>query len=137
MNLTIISGNLTRDPELMETSNGTEYCNFTVAVNGETLSSNGEKQAYFYTCTAWKEKAKNIAKYCKKGSKVLIRGEMQTRSFTDKDGNNKTNWVLIVGAVEFLSKKQSDDSDNDISDNYSAHTSSRPPIVPSQEQLPF
>ena len=106
MNLTMITGNLTRDVELMETSSEVAYCNFTVAVNGESPNANGERQTYFFSCTAWKQRAENIAKYCKKGSKVLVRGEMQSRTYEDKEGVKKTSWNLNVSNIEFLGSRQ-------------------------------
>ena len=110
MNLTIFTGNLTKDPELMQTSSGSTYCNFTVAVNGESNDSEGNRQTYFFPCTAWKNRGENIAKYCKKGSKVLVRGEMQSRTYTDKEGAKKTAWNLVVSNIEFLGSKQDNNS---------------------------
>lgn len=103
MNKIIIIGNLTRDPDLAETASGTAYCNFSVAVNRAMPDSDGNKQTDFFNCTAWRQRAEVIAKYCKKGSKVLIEGEMQSRKYTDKDGNERTTWNLVVKEVEFLS----------------------------------
>ena len=103
MNKTIIIGNLTRDLELNETSSGVAFSNFTVAVNGETNDTDGNRPTYFYSCTAWRGRAESIAKYCKKGSKVLVEGEMQSRKYTDKDGNDRTAWNLVANKVEFLS----------------------------------
>ena len=103
MNKTIITGNLTKDPELNETTSGVAFSNFTVAVNGETSDTDGNRPTYFFSCTAWRGRAESIAKYCKKGSKVLVEGEMQSRKYTDKDGNERTAWNLVANKVEFLS----------------------------------
>ena len=102
MNKTIITGNLTREPELNETTSGVAYSNFTVAVNGETSDTDGNRPTYFFSCTAWRGRAENIAKYCKKGSKVLVEGEMQSRKYTDKDGIERTAWNLVANKVEFI-----------------------------------
>ena len=102
MNKTIITGNLTREPELNETTSGVAFSNFTVAVNGETNDTDGNRPTYFFSCTAWRGRAENIAKYCKKGSKVLVEGEMQSRKYTDKDGIERTAWNLVANKVEFI-----------------------------------
>lgn len=108
MNITIISGNLVREPELLETKNGTAYCNFSLAVNGDTYNTEGEKTVYFYNCIAWREKAELIAKYCQKGSRIALRGEMQSNSYKDKEGQTKTLWNFVVNYIEFLGTKKSD-----------------------------
>ncbi|MBR2870077.1 MAG: single-stranded DNA-binding protein [Clostridia bacterium] len=134
MNKTIITGNLTKDPELMETSSGVAYANFTVAVNGITNDTDGNRPTYFYSCTAWRGRAENIAKYCKKGSKVLVEGEMQSRKYTDKDGNERTAWNLVANKVEFLSggARQDDEEEPRVT------RQQRPqPTLIDDNQLPF
>lgn len=106
MNKLLITGNLTKDPDLAETANGTAYCNFSVAVNRAMPDSDGNKQTDFFNCTAWKQRAEVIAKYCKKGSKVLVEGEMQARSYEDKNGNRQTGWNINVNNIEFLGSRQ-------------------------------
>lgn len=136
MNMTIISGNLTRDPELMETQNGVAYCKFTVAVNGESTGTDGNRPTYFYSCTAWKGRAENIGKYLKKGSKVLVKGEMQSRSYEDKDGVKRTAWDLLVSNIEFLSTKQGGDDTEESTPTTTTAKRTRP--APTEiDQLPF
>lgn len=135
-NRIIISGNITRDIELTQTSSGTTYCNFSVAVNRATKDADGNKQTDFFSCTAWKQRAEVIAKYCKKGSKVLIEGEMQSRSYEDKDGHKQIGWNVNVTNIEFLSNRQ-DNADND--EQVVTATRQRSPITPIEDydQLPF
>lgn len=106
MNRLLITGNLTKDPDLSETANGTSYCNFSIAVNRAMPDSDGNKQTDFFNCTAWRQRAEVIAKYCKKGSKVLVEGEMQSRSYEDKDGHRQTGWNVNVNNIEFLGGRQ-------------------------------
>lgn len=113
MNKIIIVGNITRDIDLAETASGTSYCNFSVAVNRAMPDSDGNKQTDFFNCTAWKQRAEVIAKYCKKGSKVLVEGEMQARSYEDKNGNRQTGWNVNVTNIEFLSNRQENIEDDD------------------------
>lgn len=133
MNKTIITGNLTRDPELNETTSGVAFSNFTVAVNGEANDTDGNRPTYFFSCTAWRGRAENISKYCKKGSKVLVEGEMQQRKYTDKDGIERTAWNLVATKVEFIGGSR------DISEEQSTSTKHERPRIEAidDNQLPF
>lgn len=113
MNKIIIVGNITKDIDLAETSSGTAYCNFSVGVTRSMKDQDGNKQADFFNCTAWKQRAEVIAKYCKKGSKVLVEGEMQSRFYEDKNGVKQTGWNINVSNIEFLSTKQEDVEEDD------------------------
>lgn len=133
MNKIIIVGNITRDIDLAETASGTSYCNFSVAVNRAMPDSDGNKQTDFFNCTAWKQRAEVIAKYCKKGSKVLVEGEMQARSYDDKNGNRQTGWNVNVTNIEFLSNRQ----ENIEEDDKPARATRRPLPEINDDHLPF
>lgn len=133
MNKIIIVGNITRDIDLAETASGTSYCNFSVAVNRAMPDSDGNKQTDFFNCTAWKQRAEVIAKYCKKGSKVLVEGEMQARSYEDKNGNRQTGWNVNVTNIEFLSNRQ----ENIEEDDKPARATRRPLPEINDDHLPF
>lgn len=133
MNKIIIVGNITRDIDLAETASGTSYCNFSVAVNRAMPDSDGNKQTDFFNCTAWRQRAEVIAKYCKKGSKVLIEGEMQARSYEDKNGNRQTGWNVNVTNIEFLSNRQ----ENIEEDDKPARATRRPLPEINDDHLPF
>lgn len=133
MNKIIIVGNITRDIDLAETASGTSYCNFSVAVNRAMPDSDGNKQTDFFNCTAWKQRAEVIAKYCKKGSKVLVEGEMQARSYEDKNGNRQTGWNINVNNIEFLGSRQ----ENIEEDDKPARATRRPIPEINDDHLPF
>lgn len=133
MNKIIIVGNITRDIDLTETASGTSYCNFSVAVNRAMPDSDGNKQTDFFNCTAWRQRAEVIAKYCKKGSKVLVEGEMQARSYEDKNGNRQTGWNVNVTNIEFLSNRQ----ENIEEDDKPARATRRPLPEINDDHLPF
>jgi single-strand DNA-binding protein len=95
-------GNLTRDPETSETSNGTAYCRFTIAVS-RPADKNGNKGADFFNCLAWRNTATVCGRYLKKGSKLAVWGKFQSNNYEDKDGNKRQRWDLVVDEVEFLS----------------------------------
>lgn len=94
----IITGNLTRDPELRTTPNGSSVCSFSVAVNRVYRDSNGEQKedVSFIDCSAWGKLAEMISQYAKKGTGVLVSGRLDQRSWEDKNGGGKRSRVEIV-----------------------------------------
>lgn len=104
--VTYFVGNLTRDPEIRETKDGTKVANFDIAVN--TLSG-GEKVAEYFHLVAWRTTAENIGKYLAKGSKVVVNATPHNRSYEDKDGNKRTVTEFTVNEIEFLSRPDTSD----------------------------
>lgn len=94
----IITGNLTRDPELRTTPNGASVCSFSVAVNRVYKDTSGEQResVSFIDCSAWNKLGEMIAQYAKKGSGVLVCGRLEQRSWEDKNGGGKRSRVEIV-----------------------------------------
>ena len=94
----IITGNLTRDPELRTTPNGATVCSFSVAVNRVYRDSNGEQRedVSFIDCSAWGKLGEMIGQYAKKGSGVLVSGRLDQRSWEDKNSGQKRSRVEIV-----------------------------------------
>ena len=94
----IITGNLTRDPELRNTPNGASVCSFSVAVNRVYRDSNGEQKedVSFIDCSAWGKLGEMISQYAKKGTGVLVSGRLDQRSWEDKTTGQKRSRVEIV-----------------------------------------
>ncbi len=94
----IITGNLTRDPELRTTPNGSSVCSFSVAVNRVYRDSAGNQQedVSFIDCSAWGKLGEMIGQYAKKGSGVLVSGRLDQRSWEDKNSGSKRSRVEIV-----------------------------------------
>ena len=94
----IITGNLTRDPELRTTPNGANVCSFSVAVNRTYRDSNGEQKedVSFIDCSAWGKLGEMINQYAKKGSGVLVSGRLDQRSWEDKNTGQKRSRVEVV-----------------------------------------
>lgn len=109
MNKVFLIGNLTRDPELTETSNGTAVCRFPIAVNRNYTDSDGERRTDYFNCTAWRGLGESVSKYCAKGNKVAVSGSIQIRNYEDNQGNKRTAVDVIAQDVEFLSPKKQDD----------------------------
>jgi len=100
-NITIV-GNLTRDPELRFTSNGTPVASFGIAVNKRFQNkSTGEweSEADFFNVSAWFKLAENCAESLGKGDRVLINGRLAQDSWDDKDGQKRTNFKIIANVI--------------------------------------
>lgn len=110
MNKVFLIGNLTRDPELTETSSGVAICRFAIAVN-RNYTSGGERQTDFFNCTAWRGLGENVARYAKKGNKVAVVGSVELRNYEDSQGVRRTAVDINCNDVEFLTpRSQSGDS---------------------------
>lgn len=107
MNKVILIGNLTRDPELSETTSGVTFCRFTIAVNRSYTNADGERGVDFINVIAWRGLAENIAKYCAKGRKVCVVGSLENVTY-EKDDERRTYAQINATDVEFLSAKTSD-----------------------------
>ncbi|MDE5896807.1 MAG: single-stranded DNA-binding protein [Clostridia bacterium] len=111
MNKVFLIGNLTRDPELTETSGGVSVCHFAIAVNRSYTSSDGERQTDFFNVTAWRGLAENVSRFTKKGSKVAVSGSVQIRNYEDNQGVRRTAVDVIAQDVEFLTQRNSSGDD--------------------------
>lgn len=111
MNKVFLIGNLTRDPELSETSGGVSVCHFSIAVNRNYSSADGERQTDFFNCTAWRGLADTIARYTKKGNKIAVTGSIQLRNYEDNQGVRRTAVDIIAQDIEFLTTKNSSGED--------------------------
>ncbi len=112
MNKVFLIGNLTRDPELTETSGGVSVCHFAIAVNRNYTSADGERQTDFFNVTAWRGLADTVARYTKKGHKVAVSGSVQIRNYEDNQGVKRTAVDVIAQDIEFLTAKSSGSGDD-------------------------
>jgi len=104
MNIIAIKGRLVRDPELRKTPNDISVCTITVAVD-RAYSSGGEKQTDFFDCVFWRQGAEFVRNYFSKGKEIIVQGEMQSRKWMDKDGNNRISWEIQNAHAEFCGGK--------------------------------
>ena len=105
MNKVILMGNLARDPERRTTQNGTSVTSFTVAVNRRFRNSDGGPEADFINCVAWRQTADFVAQYFQKGSRIIVTGSIQTRSYDDREGNKRYVTEVVVDDAEFAGPK--------------------------------
>lgn len=104
MNKVMLIGNLTRDPELSTIPSGVSVCKFSIAVNRRFADTEGNRQTDFFNIVAWRALGENCGKYLKKGSKVGVVGQLQTRSW-EQDGQKRYATDIVADEVEFLSPK--------------------------------
>ena len=109
MNRLMIIGNLVRDPELRVTSNGTNVCSFSVAVNRRGQKGS-EQQTDYFNVSAWRELGENCAKYLAKGRKVCVVGEVGVRIYQTQNGETRANMEVQAREVEFLSSRNEAES---------------------------
>lgn len=103
INKCIIQGRLTRDVEMRQTQSGISVSSFTVAWSEKYKDIETQ---LFLNCTAWRNTGEFVNKYFKKGQEIIVEGQLSTRKYTDKDGNNRTVTELTVDAVHFCGSKQ-------------------------------
>ena len=103
-NKVILMGRLTADPELKQTQSGTAVTSFSLAVD-RRYNKDEEKKCDFITVVAWKQTAEFICKYFKKGSAILLCGELQTRSWEDNNGNKRYATEVMANEVSFCEAK--------------------------------
>ena len=106
MNSVSLVGRLTKDPELIATASGVNKCSFSIAVNRNFKNSQGEYEADFISCVAWKGQAEFISKYFGKGNLIGVLGRLQTRIWDGADGNKQFRTEVIVSEVTFIEKKK-------------------------------
>ena len=105
MNSVCLLGRLTADPELRTTQNGISVTNFTVAVDRSYTPKGQEKQADFIPAQAWRHTAEFLCKYFRKGQRIALQGSLQSRSYTDKEGNKRTAYEVVADQVYFVESK--------------------------------
>lgn len=118
-NKVILIGRLTADPELKQTNSGSSVTNFNIAVDRKYRKDEEEKKADFISVVAWRQAAEFISKYFGKGSAILIEGELQTRSWTDQQGQKRYATEVLAHEVYFCEAKKNSET-NDTAPNHNA-----------------
>ena len=104
-NKAILMGRLTRDPELKTTPSGANVCTFSIAVDRRFQTKGEEKKTDFFNIVAWRQTGEFVSRYFKKGSMIMVEGELQTRQYTNKDGVNVTVTEVNAEQVSFTGEK--------------------------------
>ena len=136
LNKVVLCGRLTAEVELKQTQLGVSVCTFNLAIN-RRYQAEGQQQADFITCVAWRQTAEFIAKYFHKGSSLCITGSIQTRSWKDQQGNQRYATEVVADEAMFVDSKSEPG-------NYDAPKNSAPPTsapkfedLKTDDDLPF
>ena len=108
MNKVLLIGRITKDPEIRYLQNGTPQVLFTLAVDRGMRDANGQRQADFISCVAWRGQADFISRYIRKGYLMSIEGRIQTRNYQGQDGQMRYVTEVVLDAVENLTPRQDD-----------------------------
>ena len=107
LNVVAIMGRLARDPELRQTTTGKNVASFRIACDRGRRAANGQSQADWFDVVAWDRTAEFVCKYFQKGSLIIVDGRLQSRSYQDKAGNNRTAIEIVANNVNFAGPKSS------------------------------
>ena len=105
LNVIAIQGRLARDPELRQTTTGKSVASFTVACDRGRRDANGQSTADWIPVVAWDARAEFVCKYFQKGSMIAVDGRLQSRTYTAKDGTNRTALEIVANNIHFCGSK--------------------------------
>lgn len=108
MNKAILLGRLTRDPELANVGANIPKCTFTLAIDRRFKSASGERQTDFIPVVAWRQQAEFASKYFRKGSRMLVVGSIQVRSWDDNEGKKRYATEVVADEINFVDTKRED-----------------------------
>lgn len=110
LNSISIAGRLSKDPELRTTQSGVSVASFTVAVERDFSAQGQQREVDWFDCVAWRQGGEFVSKYFHKGDMIIVTGRMQSRDWTDNQGNKRRNWEIQVDHSYFGGSKS--DSQN-------------------------
>lgn len=103
LNSVVMIGRLTADTELKTTQTGVSVCSFCLAVEN---GYGDNKTTSFIDCVTWRKTAEFVSKYFAKGQRLLVQGQLQTRTWKDNEGKNRKTVEVVVGKVDFVDSKK-------------------------------
>ena len=114
LNVIAIMGRLSRDPELRQTTTGKSVASFTIACSRGRKDANGKDLVDWIPVVAWEHTAEFVCKYFEKGSLIAIDGRLQSRTYKDRDGNNRTAIEIVANNANFAGSKSSGSGSNSV-----------------------
>ena len=123
LNVVAIMGRLVSDPTLRQTQTGRKVASLRIACDRNRKDANGQMQADFFDVVCWEASADFVCKYFQKGSLIALEGRLQSRNYTDKNGNNRTAIEIVATNVNFAGPKSTNSGNNNHYDNYAAPAS--------------
>lgn len=136
INNVTLMGRLTAAPELKTTASGVLVTAFCIAVD-RRFQKDGDKQADFINCVAWRNTAEFITRYFNKGDMIAVTGEIQTRKFQDKSGNNRVAVEVVINQASFCGGKNGGGSDTAPQYNAYADANNGFTDISDDDDLPF
>lgn len=135
LNHVSIMGRLARDPELRTTTSGKSVVSFTIATDRNRKDANGQNQTDWIRMTAWEKTAEFICKYFQKGSMIAIDGRLQSKTYQDKNGNNRTDMEVVVEEVNFVGAKSASNADSNAQPAARQQPTAQPQTAPQFEDI--
>lgn len=114
LNVIAIMGRLSRDPELRQTTTGKSVASFTIACSRGRKDDNGKDLVDWIPVVAWERTAEFVCKYFEKGSLIAIDGRLQSRTYKDRDGNNRTAIEIVANNANFAGSKSTGGGSNSV-----------------------
>ncbi len=130
-------GRIVNDLELKVTTNGINVCSFRIAVERRFQPKGAERKSDFFNVVAWRKSAEFVCKYFAKGRMILVQGELQTRQYTDKNGNSATCYEIIADRLSFTGegKKNETAAHDDSADSLYANNETTPADFPEEPPI--
>ena len=114
LNAIAIMGRISRGPELRQTTTGKNVASFTIACSRGRKDANGKDLVDWIPVVAWEHTAEFVCKYFEKGSLIAIDGRLQSRTYKDRDGNNRTAIEIVANNVNFAGSKSTGGGSNSV-----------------------
>ncbi|MBO7196948.1 MAG: single-stranded DNA-binding protein [Clostridia bacterium] len=148
LNKVILMGHMTADPELKQTTSGLSVCSFSIGVNRRYSKADQAQQSVdFINIVAWRQQAEFVSRYFKKGSSIIVCGSIQTRNWTDNNGQKRYVTEVVADEVSFGAPAAQNSGDRAPSQGYTPAAYGAPSFnstgsadfeeIPGDESLPF
>lgn len=137
LNNVCLVGRLTKDPELRYTPSNQAVATFSLAVNRNFKSQNGEREADFINCVIWRQQAENLANWAKKGTLVAIQGRIQTRNYENQQGQRVYVTEVVADSFQLLEFNKQNDQGRSQSHSRQGFERQAEPMDISDDDLPF
>ena len=134
-NKVIMMGRIVNDPELRTTPQGVSVCSFRIAVDRRFQTKGEEKKSDFFNVVIWRQQAEFVSRYFGKGRMILIEGELNTRQYTDKNGNPATWYEIVADRASFTGEAKQQGG-GAYADTYGAPSYGAPPVAPAAPTAP-
>lgn len=135
INRTVLTGRLTDDVDLRYTQSGSAVGNFRLAVNRRFKSDSGQREADFINCVIWQKGAENLANFTHKGSLIGVEGRIQTRNYTNDEGNRVYITEIVVEGFSLLESRNENQGNTGYQQNNFNNQPSNNPFENANDQV--